>query len=325
MVLLRGGATARVDAVEVTQVETVVYNFQVEGLHNYAVGQAGVLVHNSDPCEGFTIRLENGDLIEVRYDHGRKALYYIDVGTFWNSAPVYVGDLTGADNDPLVTRGERTTSLAEVLGQVTGGGPSGGWDSWFGYKGNINKDRSNNINFRIDLGREIPGFNSPTHNDIGRFKNEATKQAWDAIVNQASIGANVTGSSRIAASGSSAAKTRTGSAAGKNVTESGVTDFSMQVERAGAVGLGKLAGNTERHHLFPREFANEFRARGIDIEQFVIDLDKGRHRLTPDGIHTGPRGESWNGVWKKFFNDNARATRQDIFDQLTKMRKDFGV
>lgn len=41
---------ASVDAIEVEFVAAKVYNFQVEGLHNYAVGYWQVLVHNNAPC-----------------------------------------------------------------------------------------------------------------------------------------------------------------------------------------------------------------------------------------------------------------------------------
>jgi hypothetical protein len=46
----RTAGRATIDAIEVEFVAAKVYNFQVEGLHNYAVGYWQVLVHNNAPC-----------------------------------------------------------------------------------------------------------------------------------------------------------------------------------------------------------------------------------------------------------------------------------
>jgi hypothetical protein len=50
VLLLKPDRLAIVEANGIRQVVQNVYNFQVEGLHNYAVGAAGVLVHNNSPC-----------------------------------------------------------------------------------------------------------------------------------------------------------------------------------------------------------------------------------------------------------------------------------
>jgi hypothetical protein len=49
---------------------------------------------------------------------------------------------------------------------------------------------------------------------------------------------------------------------------------------------------TEIHHLLPRQFKTRFQKAGLDIEKFKVKLDQGKHRLKPDGVHTGPN--SWN-------------------------------
>lgn len=46
VLFLRGGRRAAIEAIASRQVATKVYNFRVDGLHNYAVGAGGVLVHN---------------------------------------------------------------------------------------------------------------------------------------------------------------------------------------------------------------------------------------------------------------------------------------
>jgi len=59
----------------------------------------------------------------------------------------------------------------------------------------------------------------------------------------------------------------------------------------------------ERHHLLPLEFADDFAKAGIRrLDDFVIDLDRARHRLKPNGIHTNAGG-NWNRRWKQFFRE----------------------
>ena len=46
--------------------------------------------------------------------------------------------------------------------------------------------------------------------------------------------------------------------------------------------------------------------------------------LHTGGVHTNSGG-NWNGVWDEFFKENPNATRQEILDQLSRMRSDFGI
>jgi hypothetical protein len=55
-----------------------------------------------------------------------------------------------------------------------------------------------------------------------------------------------------------------------------------------------------------------------------VELDKAVHRINPGGLHTNSGG-NWNRVWREFFARNKTPTRQQILDQLAKMRKDFGL
>lgn len=50
MLNLRNGSPIAIDVVEIKRAKTRVYNFQVERLHNYAVGVYGILVHNNATC-----------------------------------------------------------------------------------------------------------------------------------------------------------------------------------------------------------------------------------------------------------------------------------
>jgi hypothetical protein len=45
----------------------------------------------------------------------------------------------------------------------------------------------------------------------------------------------------------------------------------------------------------------------------------------PDGIHTGPYPESWNGQWQQFFQNNVNPSAQDILDYLGRLRDKFGI
>jgi hypothetical protein len=80
------------------------------------------------------------------------------------------------------------------------------------------------------------------------------------------------------------------------------------------------------HHLLPqaKRFQQYFKRAGLDIEDFKIPLDKARHTLKPDGIHTNSGG-NWNKVWDGFFQANPNATRQEILDQMAAMRQNFGI
>jgi hypothetical protein len=83
------------------------------------------------------------------------------------------------------------------------------------------------------------------------------------------------------------------------------------------------ANAIEQHHLLPNQFAQQFADAGLNPENFKIPLTAAQHRLLPDGIHTGPSGESWNGVWKSFLKSNPSADQ--ILDQLAAMRAEFGI
>ena len=79
----------------------------------------------------------------------------------------------------------------------------------------------------------------------------------------------------------------------------------------------------EDMHLLPRQFADKFERVGLDIKDYTIPMERGAHRLKPDGLHTG--SENWNKVWRDFFNEHKNPSKQEILDHLAKMRKDFGL
>ncbi len=86
-----------------------------------------------------------------------------------------------------------------------------------------------------------------------------------------------------------------------------------------AAYAARKAEEDEVHHLLPRQFAAVFKKVGLNIEDYTINLDKATHRLKPDGIHAGPRAESWNGVWDAFIKEaKGKLTKEDVLAQLTK-------
>lgn len=59
----------------------------------------------------------------------------------------------------------------------------------------------------------------------------------------------------------------------------------------------------------------------MNIEDYKIPLDKAKHRLKPEGLHTGQ--DNWNKQWADFFKENPNASKDEILDQLDKMMKNF--
>jgi len=104
-------------------------------------------------------------------------------------------------------------------------------------------------------------------------------------------------------------------------------DEALQAERAAATAskAAKAAEKCEKHHLLPRQFANNFKKVGLNPDDYTMDLPAAQHRLTPDGIHTGPAADSWNGQWSQFFQNNPNYTQQDVLNQLSSMQQQFGL
>jgi len=59
-------------------------------------------------------------------------------------------------------------------------------------------------------------------------------------------------------------------------------------------------------------------------------LQAARHRLKPDGLHTGKgRGGDWNTRWKKFFSENEPTNTPEfhrkVREEYEKMKKESGL
>ena len=88
-------------------------------------------------------------------------------------------------------------------------------------------------------------------------------------------------------------------------------------------GLGPLDFD-ENHHIFSQQFRKWFEQHGIDIDAFIVSLERGIHRLKPNGIHT-TLGGNWNTVWQKWIADHPNASPDEIMKQAKKMLVDFGI
>ena len=95
----------------------------------------------------------------------------------------------------------------------------------------------------------------------------------------------------------------------------------------GAPLVDELGRTYELHHGYPRDFRDFFNERGIDIDHpdNMFELPKARHTELPDGIHTGPYADSWNGRWEAWIRDNPNATRAEVLAFRDRLANEFGI
>jgi hypothetical protein len=87
----------------------------------------------------------------------------------------------------------------------------------------------------------------------------------------------------------------------------------------------------EIHHLLPEQLLGYFAKYGIDINdpEFLLPMTAGDHRLKPDGVHTGPWLDSWNGQMSQWLDGDPlngltpEDKRRVIEQQLTVMKQQF--
>ena len=97
------------------------------------------------------------------------------------------------------------------------------------------------------------------------------------------------------------------------------------VEGLGSLGddIGRGLGAFERHHQLPRQFRRQFERAGLNIVDYVIDLERSRHRLKPNGLHTGT--DNWNKQWRDFFDEHKNPRPEEILEYLDQLRREFGL
>lgn len=73
----------------------------------------------------------------------------------------------------------------------------------------------------------------------------------------------------------------------------------------------------EEHHNYPRQFESNFRACGIEPEDYKTILPRAFHRLSPDGLHAG--SINWNPKWKTFLIEHPNPRPEQLFEQIHNM------
>ena len=97
----------------------------------------------------------------------------------------------------------------------------------------------------------------------------------------------------------------------KYPTESWSTDDGDGCDVDGHDGQGEEDPpyrNPPDHHIYPREFADEFKEAGIDIDEHTVTLYEFQHHI----VHS----EGWNPDWDMFFElarvTGMQPTREDV-------------
>jgi hypothetical protein len=72
-------------------------------------------------------------------------------------------------------------------------------------------------------------------------------------------------------------------------------------------------------------FSRFFSDRGLNIEDYTMEVSAGTHRLGPDALHRGPGEENWNGAWRQWINKHPDASKEEVIEQLNNMKLEFGL
>ncbi len=71
------------------------------------------------------------------------------------------------------------------------------------------------------------------------------------------------------------------------------------------------------HHVFPQEFRNWFKSKGINIDEYTVIINQGEH----EAIHIA----GWNKEWNAFKNANPLATEQQLFEYVGKLMDKYKI
>jgi hypothetical protein len=88
------------------------------------------------------------------------------------------------------------------------------------------------------------------------------------------------------------------------------------VDRYDFETMQKLKG-LDVHHPFPRDSFDEFRAAGIEPNDYIMPMGAGHHRL----LHTGPN--RWEKLWTDYLDQAHDPSPADLIEQLNKMNKRY--
>jgi hypothetical protein len=84
----------------------------------------------------------------------------------------------------------------------------------------------------------------------------------------------------------------------------------------------------DRHHIFPQARRSWFEQRGVDIDRYTLQLDKGTHSALHYGGGRGRGGGFWNNeMMRRLLDREASLGRQltarEILQEGARMRRDF--
>jgi uncharacterized lipoprotein (TIGR02269 family) len=82
------------------------------------------------------------------------------------------------------------------------------------------------------------------------------------------------------------------------------------------------SGRYVRHHIFPQasDLQLWFTRQGVAIHIFTLVIPEHVHRRIHSG---GPSGGLWNAAWRKFRDDNLKATPEEIYRHAGKLVYEF--
>lgn len=81
-------------------------------------------------------------------------------------------------------------------------------------------------------------------------------------------------------------------------------------------------GAVEYHHIFPRQFREEFARQGINVDDFTIALTKKDHRGIGKGLQYVPT--NWNDEWNQWLQTNPHFTQKDAAAKAKDMLNEAG-
>ena len=103
------------------------------------------------------------------------------------------------------------------------------------------------------------------------------------------------------------------------------------VSKEGADEAGQVAGelpgaaNVAKHHIFPNQFRKFFESRGIDIDEYTVELSRTSHLKGVHGRGLGSMPGRWNPRWAKFIQEHPDATAKDIYQFGGKLLDEYGL
>lgn len=99
--------------------------------------------------------------------------------------------------------------------------------------------------------------------------------------------------------------------------------FLLSIFLSGCKGANLIIdGDAEYHHIFPRQFSEQFAQKGINVDDFTIALTKKDHRGMGTGLQYVPN--NWNNEWNSWLLDNPNFTQKQAAEKAQAMLREAG-